>query len=124
MRAMVLLAMLPPAIFATNIGVHYPPKPAPAEYVNEYVAVAVTTEGVRRVPMDTRTFNARWTSVNAMPPMVLAASEPMAAPMPQARPQLRERKPHPRNITRKPHDICTRHRLRKVWVSAKRWRCR
>jgi len=120
MKATVILAMLPLALL---IG---PPRPAAP--VPEIVTVAVTTEGVRRVDMDTRTFNARWTPVNAMPPMVLAAARNIPGtvePLPEGvRPQLQDRKLHPRNIIRRTHDVCTRHRLKKVWVSSKRWRCR
>lgn len=129
MRAMVLLAMLPFAVFATNIGVHYPPKPAP--HGNDYVAVAVTTEGVRRVPLDTRTFSARWLPVHQMPLMQFAGRKPgEATPLPEPRPQVLPRQPIRPNIRRgeSPHRrekaTCTRHRMRTVWVTPKRWRCK
>jgi len=126
MRATVILVMLPLGVLST-VGLPRAPASSP-----EVVTVAVTTEGVRRVPMDTRTFSARWMPVNGMPPMVLAAKrtpgmvEPMPAPMPQARPQPEKQpeKVHPR-ATRRESNVCTRHGMRKqVTRGGRSWRCR
>lgn len=121
MRAAVILAMLPVGVFATVWGA--PPAPVVAPPL---VTVAVATEGVRRVAMDTRTFTARWIPVSNMPPMQLAAVRqpgeitPVESTVPVPQPRLQRAEP----ARRDPQDLCARHKMRKVWVSSKRWRCR
>lgn len=121
MKTAVLLAMIPLGVFGMAWGI---PTPRPAEIV----PVAVTTEGVRKVSLDTRTFRARWLPVTDMPiPVTYVAAQIVkdelqsiegivGAPLPTPRPYVYSvpgRK-----------DICARHRMRKVWVSSKRWICK
>jgi len=128
MRAMVILAMLPLGILST-VGLPRAPASSP-----EVVAVAVTTEGVRRVAMDTRTFSARWLPVHGLPPMTLAAKripehipgavDPLPEgyrPQPKAQPKIQFR---PR-ATRQGSNVCTRHGMHKqVTRGGRSWRCR
>lgn len=107
MKAAILLAMLPLGVLGL---VWVRPAPAPV------VPVAVTTEGVRRVDMDTRTFRARWIPVSDMPTPVSIIREPQSvedAPLP---------KPGAVVYVGTPNK-CTRRGLRKVMVG-KLWRCR
>jgi len=131
MQASVILAMLPLALFAT-VGVPHPVAPAAAPGI---VTVAVATEGVRRVDMDTRTFKARWASVLDMPPMVLAAKRvpehiPGAVePLPEgAKPHAVRAQPKPQfrpRATRQEHNICTRRGMTKqITRGGRSWRCR
>jgi hypothetical protein len=117
MKTAVVLAMLPLAVFAPGFT---PPVRTPAT-----VAVTpVATEGVRRVALDTRTFNARWIPVRDMPHAIPAAlvyrREPEQTeqlPVPTPRPYIRA-------LPTPVRDLCTRHKLRKVWVTNKKWRCK
>jgi hypothetical protein len=131
MRAVVILTMLPLATFA-SIGM---PRLAPVAAPLPVVTVPVTTEGVRRVDMDIRSFNARWLPVNGMPPMTLAAKRvpehvPGAVdPLPEgSRPHVIRPQPkiqfRPRT-TRRESNVCTRHGMHKqVTRGGRSWRCR
>lgn len=115
-RASVILAIIPLGIFST---VGLPRAPASPDVVT----VAVTTEGVRRVALDTRTFSARWLPVNNMPPMQLAAAKQPGevTPLPPDHPRTARRE------VRVParRDVCGRHGMRKVSIRGGRsWRCR
>jgi hypothetical protein len=125
MRTMVLLAMLPLALYHQVWGLPTPKRVTmtvtpPRAYVpsTDTPYRAVETEGVRKVDMDTRTFNARWRSVNEMPmsaPYVPPTEETymvMPVPVPAQRPELRAT-PRPRSIRKRSGgDICTRHHMR------------
>lgn len=127
-HATVILAMLPLGMYNLVWGL-----PALRETVT-FTVTPVATEGVRKVDMDTRTFGARWRSVNDMPPAVPYVATPlirdeetymvMPVPVPAPRPELRAT-PRPRSIRRGGGDVCTRHHMRKVVTSGGRsWRCK
>jgi hypothetical protein len=132
MKASVILAMIPLVLYDQVWGL----LPTPPKATKPYVAVAVTSEGVRRVPLDTRTFNARWRAVNDMPPAAPYIATPlirdeeetymvMPVPVPAPRPELRAT-PRPRSIRKRGGgDICSRHHMHKVVTKGGRsWRCR
>ena len=127
MRASIMLATIPVIVFAiTGTGKSKAP----------IVPITVATEGVRKIDMDTRTFNARWRPINDVPPATEvryvrnAATEGSASvasavsgavksapqPVPPSRHRLRTRSVK--------LDVCQRHNMRKVMVGRYRWRCR
>jgi hypothetical protein len=109
--------MLPLAVFAPGFT---PPVRAP-------VTVAVTTEGVRRVALDTRTFNARWIPVRDMPHAMPAALVYRSKPIPDTEVEelpLPRPRPYIRALPTPARDLCARHKMRKVMVGKYKWRCR
>jgi hypothetical protein len=122
MRAAVILAMLPLAVFSCAQVV-------PARNDKPIVAVAVATEGIRKIDKSTSAFDARWAPARDFPmPTVIhyvkddapqQAEETNIATTPRPRPIYRVVTPH------KPvADICQRHKRRKVWVTSTQWRCK
>lgn len=113
------------------------PSAPPAEAALE--ARPVATEGIRSVPLDTRTFNARWQPVYHLPPAALVAridvpqtvgATESARPRSRPEPGVVPRAPPPdRRVKRamlRP-DICARHGMRRVEYlkrGYKHWRCR
>jgi hypothetical protein len=123
LRASIMLASIPLIMFV----VAGTSKPQPI------IPVAVTTEAVRKIDMDTRTFKARWRPVNDIPPAieiheVRSVREDVASavtgamkiapqPVPPSRHRLRSR---PAQL-----DLCGKHGLRKIYTrGGKSWRCR
>ena len=129
MRVTLALAALPLAVFALA------PR-APARVLAPRAPAPVVSEGVRAIPLDAQSFNARWwpdqaaTSVRVkmVPVRVLTNEKPDE---PDAEPaEATAALPPPvmkRAALRSHSDICARHGMRKVDVVRgkwKGWRCR
>ena len=131
MRAAVILAMIPMGLWAS-----WPAPPPPI------VARAVETEGVRAQRMDADLFAHRWRVVSELPPAlqihevsnderrVVSVDGPGARDRtvdrpsrPRIRPARNANAITVRRASLAP-DICQRHRMHKVWITAKRWRCK
>jgi hypothetical protein len=123
MRAAVILAMLPLAVFSCAQVV-------PARNDKPIVAVPVTTENIRKVNIDTSAFAARWAPARDFPMPTVIHYVHDDAPVQQAEETSVVTTPRPRPISRvvTPHkpvaDICQRHKRRKVWVTSTQWRCK
>lgn len=131
-RASVILAMLPLVLFSTIWRPHQVPAPKP---VNTATVTVAKAKDVRVVPLDTRTFDARWrtiTDTNTPPQTIMVRTERIVqapnsntdveqedyVPLPAAR-----HKVIIRHSPQTRRDICARHGMRKVHYG-KRWRCR
>jgi hypothetical protein len=131
-QAAFLLAAIPAVMFSlfNTPGASTPPPSPPL------VVRAVMTEGVRAARQDDETFRRRWDTVNVFPPSIevryveaVASAAPGAAPSPPAQKLSRVAVRSEPTLRSKPAklDLCTRHRMRKVWVRHGRWpswRCR
>ena len=122
LRASIMLAAIPMIVFAI-MGTGKSKAPI--------APITVATEGVRKIDMDTRTFNARWRPINDVPPAtevryvredvvstVSGAVKSAPQPVPPSRHRLAMRS-KPARL-----DLCARHNMRKVMVGRYRWRCR
>jgi len=127
LRASIMLAAIPVIVFAVaGTG----KSKAPIAPIN------VATEGVRKIDMDTQTFNARWRPINDVPPATVihevrhvpdvAGAVSGTAGGPPALPSAR----HRLTMRSKPArlDVCQRHGMKRVNLKRPNgwpyWRCR
>jgi hypothetical protein len=130
MRVILALAALPLAVFALA------PR-APARVLAPRAPAPVVSESVHIIPLDARSFNARWPDqaptairVKTMPVRVLTNEKPREPVVEPA--ETTASLPSPvhamkRAALRSHSDICARHGMRKVAVVRgkwKGWRCR
>jgi hypothetical protein len=130
MRVILALAALPLAVFALA------PR-APARVLAARAPAPVVSESVHIIPLDARSFNARWPDqaptairVKTMPVRVLTNEKPREPVVEPA--ETTASLPSPvhamkRAALRSHSDICARHGMRKVAVVRgkwKGWRCR
>jgi hypothetical protein len=126
LRASFMLAVIPVIVFAVaGTGKSKVP----------IAPITVATEGVRKIDMDTRTFNARWRPINDVPPAtevryvredvvstVSGAVKSAPQPVPPSRHRLTMRT-KPARL-----DVCQRHGMKRVNLKRPNgwpyWRCR
>lgn len=120
MRARIILAVIPAAVFAAAYAYSRPgkpPEPKKASYVEQVHGIDSFDRRFGQQP-DPAIRRVRTVTIVPVPAQETAVAEPKPAPGPVATPA------PVRRVTRKASlDTCQRHGMRKVHYG-KRWRCR